>query len=424
MIGALLALWWPKQNIMRHRHARGGTIWGGAVVFVAVLILWRLANHESTFWYQGGLAVYAFGTCVVIVAALQPIGPVRTVLTFRPLVWLGLISYGAYLFHWPVFLWVDDRTGLSEWPLFILRVAITLVLAVASYFLLEAPVWRGAMSKRTGLVLAPSVAGVALVAAVIVGVIQPPPIDLQNAVGATARPGANTKFPDTPTVGVYGDSTAFTLGLGFGGWTQSHPDILWSNGGWAGMGCGTLETARRYRGRVVSYPDGCRNWVKTWERAANDSHNNAAMVLVGPWEVAETQVPGEKGYRVIGDQVLDDAIRAKLIEAVGVLRASGARVVLLTSPDIDTGRANGRSPKNKPPETDPKRMARFNQILREVAASRDGVTVIDLNGWIKAQGDADYRIRPDGVHYTWDGGGAVAEWLGAEMARSIGGHPT
>lgn len=425
LIGGLLALWWPqKRAVMQHSRARPVTIIGGAAVFAVVLVLWRFADHEDAVWYQGGLVLYAVATCFIILAALQPIGPVRSVLTWRPLVWLGLISYGAYLFHWPVFLWVDDRTGLAEWPLFALRIAVTILLATASYFLLEAPVRRGAIAKRTALVLAPSIACVALVAAMVVASLQPEPIDLDNARGVTAKPGQNTKFPDTPTVGVYGDSTAYTLGLGFGDWTKAHPDLLWSNGGWAGMGCGSLELTRRYRDKLVTYPGECRGWVATWEKAARESQNDVALVLIGPWEVAEIQLPGEKQFRVVGDKAIDDAIRTKLSEAVGVLRASGARVVLLTAPDIDTGRVNGRSPRNKPPETDPKRMGRFNEILREVAESRDGVLVVDLAAGIKARGAEDMQLRPDGIHYSWEGGHAVSEWLGPEILKALQEQPS
>ena len=40
----------------------------------------------------------------MIAAAVQPRGPVRALLSLAPLVWIGTISYGLYLWHWPVLL--------------------------------------------------------------------------------------------------------------------------------------------------------------------------------------------------------------------------------------------------------------------------------------------------------------------------------
>ena len=75
---------------------------------------------------------------------LQVEGPARTVLSISPLVWLGKISYGVYLYHWPVYVIVDERrTDLDGAPLVILRLAITLAIAQASYMLVELPIRRG-----------------------------------------------------------------------------------------------------------------------------------------------------------------------------------------------------------------------------------------------------------------------------------------
>ena len=62
-------------------------------------------------------------------------------LAWRPLHFVGTISYGIYLWHWPVIVYLNGaRTGLSTWPLDLLRVVVTLLVSTASYYLVERPI--------------------------------------------------------------------------------------------------------------------------------------------------------------------------------------------------------------------------------------------------------------------------------------------
>ena len=62
-------------------------------------------------------------------------------LAWRPLHFIGTISYGIYLWHWPVIVYLNGaRTGLSTWPLDLLRIVVTLLVSTASYYLVERPI--------------------------------------------------------------------------------------------------------------------------------------------------------------------------------------------------------------------------------------------------------------------------------------------
>ena len=122
----------------------------GATGLVAGTI--AIGAHPS-FYFAGGAAVVALGT----LAILGPIwigsgGAVGAALAWRPAAWIGAVSYGAYLWHWPLTVWLGAREGSGADRL--LRqaavVALTFGIAAASYYLLERPIRRRASaSSRT-----------------------------------------------------------------------------------------------------------------------------------------------------------------------------------------------------------------------------------------------------------------------------------
>ena len=101
---------------------------------------------------RGGLCAFALLSVVLLTAALFA-APVRALLSLRPLPWVGQLSYGIYLYHWPVFLALSPtRLGWSRWPLFALRVPVTVAVAVVSYYLVEQPIrasgpWRARLPR-------------------------------------------------------------------------------------------------------------------------------------------------------------------------------------------------------------------------------------------------------------------------------------
>ncbi|HET6963503.1 MAG TPA: acyltransferase family protein [Acidimicrobiales bacterium] len=145
LVGALLALLLFGRNEVR-RLGQGAIAALDAAALVAagglVLMVARL-NQQSDTLYRGGFLLAAVLSAVLVAAATQP-GMVAGALRARPLQAVGRISYGGYLFHWPIFLWMThQRTGMEGWGLFAARVAATLALATVSYKLVEQPIRQG-----------------------------------------------------------------------------------------------------------------------------------------------------------------------------------------------------------------------------------------------------------------------------------------
>jgi peptidoglycan/LPS O-acetylase OafA/YrhL len=138
LIGALLAILlatWTPGPAARRRIALAAI-----AAFGLMVVTWSTATGTSARYYDGGAAAYAVLACVVVAGALQP-GVLRAVLAIRPLVWIGRRSYGLYLFHWPLIVWlVPSRVGLHGLTLDAVRLGLTFVVAAASFRWIEAPI--------------------------------------------------------------------------------------------------------------------------------------------------------------------------------------------------------------------------------------------------------------------------------------------
>src|SRR5204862_3650245 len=112
-----------------------------------VLVTMLFAQGGSHWLYPAGLLGVDLAVAAVIAAVvLSPQSSVGRTLSWRPLVALGTISYGVYLWHFPLFLWLDARSiGLEGTPLLVLRVGATLLISVLSFVLIEQPIRRHRM---------------------------------------------------------------------------------------------------------------------------------------------------------------------------------------------------------------------------------------------------------------------------------------
>lgn len=149
--GALALVWAPWRRLRQPGRARAVLLDLLGLAGLATLLgLFLRLDEFQSFLYQGGFAVVGLATAATIAAAVDPAAHLGTAwLGRRPLRWVGLRSYGIYLWHWPIFMLTRPQLDvpLEGWPLLALRLAGTLVCAELSYRYIETPIRNGALGR-------------------------------------------------------------------------------------------------------------------------------------------------------------------------------------------------------------------------------------------------------------------------------------
>ncbi len=141
----------------------------GVVGAAGAITLWVLTTSTSTFPYSGGFFLIGLSVASVILAAVAaPRSIVPRLLSWSPVRYVGRISYGLYIWHWPIFIWLDHaRTGLYGYELFAVRVAVTFAVSVVSFHLVERPIRMGTfVSQWRAWLVVPAGVGAVLVAVI------------------------------------------------------------------------------------------------------------------------------------------------------------------------------------------------------------------------------------------------------------------
>jgi peptidoglycan/LPS O-acetylase OafA/YrhL len=377
---------------------------------------------------NGLLLLTALAAAALVAGVVLDSGhAVARLLSTRLFVGTGRISYGLYLWHWPVYLALDgERTGLHGYSLAALRVAVTCVLAGASFVLIERRAQRLRVRPRRVLpAAAVGVAAVLVVAAFTVPApaaapvpqfaLAPAPKGGPDApLSAWARPAPRlpgavprTAARHSPLkVAVFGDSVSLTLAL----YLPPTPGIRFTD--YSVLGCGVV-TGGPYRHTGTQYPGNpvCDAWPRRWLRQIRADRPDEVLLFVGRWETMDRYYQGR--WQHIGDAAFDNHLAALLGQAITLLGSTGARVVVATEP---YNRGGEQPDGSLYPEDDPSRVTVWNWLVRAVVAEHPGAEVLDLNRELCPNGtftwDVDgVQVRSDGVHLTPQGVQWLAPWL-------------
>jgi peptidoglycan/LPS O-acetylase OafA/YrhL len=150
LFGAALAMVWPSGRLNRRitPQARKTLDAMGCVgLLIIALMIWRTGEF-SQFLYRGGFVVLSLATVMVLMPLAHPACRLGTVVGAKPLRWIGVRSYGIYLWQTPVIVLTSPQHGDTHSLIRdVLQVAAILIIASLSWKYVEEPIRHGAIGR-------------------------------------------------------------------------------------------------------------------------------------------------------------------------------------------------------------------------------------------------------------------------------------
>src|SRR3712207_6745215 len=151
LLGAALAMVWPSRRLHaglalpRDRLLLDGV--GAVGLVVIALLIWR-TNEYSAFIYRGGIVLLSVATVLVVAAVAHPASRLGPALGWKPLRWLGVRSYGIYLWHFPIIVLTTPSLNRGiNLPLAVLQVGATIAVVALSWRFVEEPIRHDALGR-------------------------------------------------------------------------------------------------------------------------------------------------------------------------------------------------------------------------------------------------------------------------------------
>ncbi|WP_276531261.1 acyltransferase family protein [Fictibacillus nanhaiensis] len=151
LLGASLAVIWPSRKLSTSLppEIRWKLDFVGLFTLAFIFYMFWSTDQYQDFLYQGGMVAMSVASMLVVAVIVHPSSKLNTVLSFKPLRWIGVRSYGIYLWHFPVIVLTSPQWG-ADAPSLVrtsLQLFLILTLASLSWTFIENPIRKGALTR-------------------------------------------------------------------------------------------------------------------------------------------------------------------------------------------------------------------------------------------------------------------------------------
>jgi peptidoglycan/LPS O-acetylase OafA/YrhL len=387
LAGAALATLKPQESTFSARAVRVMDVLG-VVALIGLGAAWWKLTGESVLLYHGGLwGTEVLALVLVVCAMLGRRTLVGRALSWPPLTLLGTISYGVYLWHWPVnVVLTPGRIHARGAGLHAIQFAITLAIASVSYRFLERPIRQRGVPFGRPIYMVPAAVALSVLLIVRATYARPSPPLPQLPPASPVAPSASDRWPPRLQVMVLGDSTANSLGWGLRGLQQPR-----------------ISVELRGQNGCTMLGDLCGG--PSWATQTKEVHPDATILMLGG---AFMHGIGWKGAWVNAcHNEWDTKFESALEKQLGDLLSPDGRVWVATVP-YPLGTWEGSATHD---QTDC-----INTSIRKARGAVAAVRILDLAEHLCPQGvcELEYdgkEIRPDGVHYDIAGAHGLSTWI-------------
>lgn len=387
-------------------------------------------TDNQVFYYRGGSLLISLATAVLI-GGLPRSPSTHRILSTQPLVAIGIVSYGLYLWHWPVIVAVEHRWGPTEDLMRALIVAaVTAAIALLSYRLIEKPIRAGTWtvlarsSDRRQLIAVPVISALSIVLFVAAVTEEDLPDWADQAepeiLNSSSQPNSSesTLSPPAerpPVIGVVGDSVALSLIPGFRMMAEAG-EISLLEAAVAACPVG-YEPLYDDAGVISPYAEDC----------AVVAESHSALLAAGPdvivWHDLQSVLPRRDANQALllsGTEAWQSALVQAWLEIVNRFVDSGAEVLILYPPlrSLDTPGCDGSVGPDRCREiqTQDERIRDATLTLEKRIGDSESVTFVHVDSFVCPDGypcpsqiDGVQIRHPDWdqTHFTEDG----ARWI-------------